>query len=161
MAKLKDSEIASKVAQYETFLNETLRNDLKRTLTERDKIYQEQAEFLALRNSINAIKLAELQPGEPLKTKVDLGCNFYCQARVADPTKIFVSIGLGFFLELTLDEALKFIEKKYTELSAEADKLTNDCAKLKANIKLVIGGLQELQNINPEGPRKPQRDICA
>ena len=84
-------EITGKVAQYETFLNETLRTDLKSTLTLRDKIYQEQAEYLALRNSINAIKLADLVPGEPLKTKVDLGCNFYCQARVPDPTKIFVS----------------------------------------------------------------------
>merc|ERR1712179_100283 len=154
-------DIASKVAQYETFLNETLRTDLKNTLTLRDKIYQEQAEYLALRNSINAIKLAELVPGEPLKTKVDLGCNFYCQARIPDPTKIFVSVGLGFFLELSLDEALEFIKKKDTELSKEANKLTSDCAKLKANIKLVIGGLQELQQISGEGPRKPQRDICS
>ena len=43
----------------------------------RDKIYQEQAEYLALRNSINAIKISDLVPGEPMKTKVDLGCNFY------------------------------------------------------------------------------------
>ena len=71
-----DKDIADKVAQYETFLNETLRTDLKSTLTIRDKIYQEQAEYLPLRNSINAIQLVELVPGEPLKTKVDLGCNF-------------------------------------------------------------------------------------
>ena len=154
-------EITGKVAQYETFLNETLRTDLKSTLTLRDKIYQEQAEYLALRNSINAIQLVELVPGEPLKTKFDLGCNFYCQARVPDPTKIFVSVGLGFFVELTLDEALEFIRKKDGELGKEADKLTADCAKLKANIKLVIGGLQELQHIRSEGPRKPQRDICS
>ena len=153
--------ISKKVAQYEAFLNETLRSDLNTTLTLRDKIYQEQAEYLALRNSINAIKLAELVPGEPLKTKVDLGCNFYCQARVPDPTKIFMSIGLGFFVEMTLDEALTFTNKKDSDLGKEADKLTADCAKLKANIKLVIGGLQELQHISGEAPRKPQRDICA
>ena len=91
-------DVNTKVARFETFLNETLRTDLKRTLELRDKIYEEQAEYLALRNSINAIKLAELVPGEPLKTKVDLGCQFYCQARVEDPTKISVSVGLGFFL---------------------------------------------------------------
>ena len=85
-------EVTNKVQQYEAFLNDTLRKDLKNILIQRDKIYQEQAEYLALRNSINAIKLAELVPGEPLKTKVDLGCNFYCQARVPDPTKIFVAI---------------------------------------------------------------------
>ena len=156
-----DKDIADKVAQYETFLNETLRTDLKSTLTLRDKIYQEQAEYLALRNSINAIQLVELVPGEPLKTKVDLGCNFYCQARVPDPTKIFISVGLGFFLELTLDEALEFISKKDGELAKEANKLTTNCAKLKANIKLVIGGLQELQHIRSEGPRKQKTTVIG
>ena len=34
------------------------------------------------------------------------------QARVPDPTKIFVSVGLGFFAELSLEEALAFIAKK-------------------------------------------------
>merc|ERR1711864_67566 len=127
----------------------------------RDKVYEEQAEFLALRNSIKAIKLAELVPGELLKTKVDLGCNFYCQARVPDPTRICVSVGLGFFPELTLEEALVFINKKEKLLEAQADKLTADCCKLKANIKLVLGGLQELQKISGDGPRKPFKDIFS
>ena len=43
------------------------------------KVYEEIAEFLALKNSIGAIRAADLKPGEPLKTKVDLGCNFYVQ----------------------------------------------------------------------------------
>ena len=71
-----------KVQRYETFLNERLRGDLRKCLEQRDKIYEEQAEYLALRNSIQAIKTAELVPGEPLKTKVDLGCNFYCQVKM-------------------------------------------------------------------------------
>ena len=155
----KNADIDQKVSRYESFLNETLRTDLKNTLLLRDKIYQEQAELLALRNSINAIKLADLVPGEPMKTKVDLGCNFYCQARVTDPSKICISVGLGFFLEMTLDEALKYLDKKDADLGKDAEKLTSDCAKLKANIKLVLGGLRELQNINPNDPQKPQRDI--
>ncbi len=47
-----------------------------------------------------------------MKTKVDLGCNFYCQANIEDPSRIFVEIGLGFYLELTLDEAEKFVNTK-------------------------------------------------
>ena len=154
-------EVNNKIARFETFLNETLRSDLKKTLELRDKIYEEQAEYLALRNSINAIKVADLVPGEPLKTKVDLGCQFYCQARVEDPAKICVSIGLGFFLELTLEEALEFLTKKDLALSKEAEKLTEDCSRLKANMKLVLGGLRELQNLDIREPDKPQRDIFA
>ena len=76
-----EQNTTDKVHRYETFLNERLRGDLRKCLEQRDKIYEEQAEFLALRNSIQAIKTAELVPGEPLKTKVDLGCNFYCQVQ--------------------------------------------------------------------------------
>ena len=76
---MEDRERRRKVEQYEVFLNDTLRGDLRKMLEQRDVIYSEQAEFLALRNSIHAIQLAELVAGEPLKTKVELGCNFYCQ----------------------------------------------------------------------------------
>ena len=156
-----DVDISAKIARYENFLNETLRTDLKKTLERRDEIYTEQAEYLALRNSINAIKLADLVPGEPLKTKVDLGCNFYCQAKVGDPSKICVSVGLGFYVELTLEEAQKFLDRKDSDLSKQAARLTEDCAKLKANMKLVLGGLRELQNIDVNEPRRPQRDIFS
>ena len=44
-----------KVQRYETFLNERLRGDLRKCLEQRDKIYEEQAEFLALRNSIQGL----------------------------------------------------------------------------------------------------------
>ena len=155
------ADVNSKIAMFETFLNETLRSDLRKTFELRDKIYTEQAEYLALRNSINAIQQAELLPGEPLKSKVDLGCNFYCQARVADPTRICVSIGMGFFLEMTLEEALQFIAKKDSVLSQQAGELTEDCAKLNTKIKMVLGGLKELQNIDLTEDKKAQRDIFA
>ena len=105
-------EISEKVLKFETFLNEKLKPDLKAVLEERDKLYGEIAEFLALKNSIETIKRAGLRKGEPLKTKVDLGCNFYCQARVPDPRRIVVEVGLDLWLELTLEEAKAFVDKK-------------------------------------------------
>lgn len=51
--------------------------------------------------------------------------------------------------------------KKDGELGAEAERLTQQTIRIKANIKLVICGLKELQNINVEGPRPPNRDIFA
>ena len=88
-------QINEKVLKYETFLSERLRPDLKSALEERDKLYAETAEFLALKNSIEAIKASKLLPGEPLKTKVDLGSNFYCQAVVPNPSRIIIEVGLG------------------------------------------------------------------
>merc|ERR1719239_2006591 len=68
-----------------------------------------------------AIREAQLAEGEPLKTKVDLGCNFYCEARVDDPSRIMISVGMGFFLEMTLTEALAFVSKKDAALSKQAE----------------------------------------
>ena len=52
--------------------------------------------------------------------------------------------------------------KKDDGLTREAEALTQQATKVKANIKLVILGLKELQNINLEGPKKPRNiDIFA
>ena len=98
LLKSNEQQKSDKVLQYEEFLTKKLRPDLESALEERDKIYAEIAEFLALKNSIVAIKASNLLPGEPLKTKVDLGSNFYCQAIVPNPNRIFVEVGLGKFI---------------------------------------------------------------
>ena len=36
-----------------------------------------------------------------------------------DPTKVCVAVGLGFFVELTLEEALAFVSKKDAALSKQ------------------------------------------
>ena len=156
--EIKQKQISEKVFKYETFLNDRLKPDLKAVLEERDEVYTETAEFLALRNTISAIRSAELDPSQPLKTKVDLGCNFYCRANVEDPSKIFVEIGLGFYLELTLDEAEKFVDKKVSVLEEKSRQPTEQSSKIKANIRLVLEGLRELQNISNEKGKQTNYD---
>lgn len=51
---------------------------------------------------------------------------------------IFVNIGFGFYVELTHDEALKFITKKTDNLDEKAKILTKDATSVKAHIKLVL-----------------------
>ena len=63
MSRPTPSEIRDKVLRYESFLDEKLKPDLEHVLGERDKLYSEIAEFLALKNSILAIQKAELKPG--------------------------------------------------------------------------------------------------
>ncbi|GFO15504.1 uxt-like protein [Plakobranchus ocellatus] len=139
----------SKVLEYEQFLNERLREDLRLILEQRDKLYEEISEYLQLKSTIEKIK-EDINPESVLKTKVDLGCNFYVQANVPDPTSICVAIGYGFFLEMTLDEAVVFIKKKTDVLQEKIDILTADAGKVKAHIRLVLEGLRELQQIQAE-----------
>jgi len=55
-----------------------------------------------------------------------------------DPSKIFVCVGFGFFVEFTLMEALNFIDKKCTHLTSLTETLTQDAAHIKAHIKFVL-----------------------
>lgn len=51
---------------------------------------------------------------------------------------ICVAIGYGFYLDMTLPEALSFIDKKTANLQDKASELTQNANKVKAHIKLVL-----------------------
>jgi hypothetical protein len=59
MENIKQRQLNEKVKSYESFVNERLKPDLKSALQERDEIYNEIAEFIALRNTIHAIKYSQ------------------------------------------------------------------------------------------------------
>lgn len=152
-----DIFIRDKVTRYEHFLNERLRTDLRAVLEHRDAVYSDMAEYLQLRNVLEKTqKLGLTQSG--LKTIVDLGANFYAQARVMDPSRVFVAVGLGFFVEFTIDEALGFIDKKVALLTGKTNELTEQATQIRARIKLVLEGLEELQ-FKGEPPGPPRRDV--
>uniref|UniRef100_A0A8C1WSI1 Protein UXT n=1 Tax=Cyprinus carpio TaxID=7962 RepID=A0A8C1WSI1_CYPCA len=142
----------AKVLQYETFINEVLRRDLQKVLEERDAVYEKIAQYLQLKNTIKSIQETD---SKELKTDVDLGCNFHVQAHVPDASKIYVAVGLD-SLSNSTSEALKFIEKKTNQLTEYTEVLTKDAAKIKANIRMVLEGLRELQGLKdlPEDRRR-------
>ncbi|XP_006625349.1 protein UXT [Lepisosteus oculatus] len=148
-------KVEEKVSAYETFINEVLKRDLQTVLEQRDEIYEKIAQYLQLKNVIESLQESG---SKELKTDVDLGCNFYVQAHVEDPSKIFVAVGFGFFVEFTLPEALKFIERKTSQLTEHSDKLTKDSAKIKANIRMVLEGLRELQDLK-DLPEERRREV--
>ncbi|KAM6928870.1 protein UXT [Lycodopsis pacificus] len=138
-----NANLDQKVLQYENFINEVLRRDLQKVLDQRDSVYEKISQYLQLKNSVQS-----LQDSSSLKTDVDLGCNFFVQAQVEDSSRIFVAVGYGFFVEMNHDEALRFIDKKTSQLTDFTETLTKDSAKIKANIRMVIEGLRELQGLS-------------
>lgn len=81
------------------------------------------------------------------------------QAKVPDTTLITVSIGLGFYLEMTLDDALQFIKTKTQGLHDKSEKLSQSIAEIRSRMTLVLEGLREIQLLSAEGPQTPHRDI--
>ena len=138
------SKLSSKplINQYETFLNEKLRGDLEKLGQQLDYNYKEIAEYLELQLMLN--KTQEFVD-EGFKTRVDLGCNFYARAETCPVGSIMICVGLGVFVEMKRCEALKFIEKKIKLLEETVTELKMSSAKVKANIKMVLVILRELQ----------------
>ena len=54
---------------------------------------------------------------KPLNTLVEIGSKIYAKAKVDDPTMIFIAIGLGFYVEFTLEEAYAYLTKKIRTLT--------------------------------------------
>ena len=162
--------INEKVLKYEEFLNEKLRTDLREVHAQRDQIYKQISQYMQLKRLIETIKGQQAEQngstGTKKKTKVqcdvkmkmDLGCNFYVQAAVPDCSRLYVLVGYGYYLEMTLDEALTFVEKKMDVLKMKSQMFSKDSAKIKAHIKLVMEGLRELQNLDFDN-RAPKIDF--
>ncbi|KAF9947994.1 hypothetical protein BGZ65_008383 [Modicella reniformis] len=140
-------DLQQKITRYEKFVNEGLRKDLKEALDSRDAVYDQISDYLKLAKDIEVIKSNGLTE---MKTQVDLGSNFYVQAKIPDTKHIFVNVGFGFHAELTLDEALTFITKKEAFLQKKADMYTKKAAQIRAHIKMVLQAMAEIMKLSKE-----------
>ncbi|ORX91811.1 Prefoldin alpha-like protein [Basidiobolus meristosporus CBS 931.73] len=139
--------IQETLERYEKFVNERLKVDLKDTLDLRDQVYDKMSDYLKLRSQVETLKDNNVKE---MKTMVDLGSNFYAQAKIPDTTYIYVNVGYGFHVQLTLSEALDFIEKKERNLQKVADQYTTEASKIKAHIKMVLEAIAEVLQIEQQ-----------
>ena len=149
-----ESGTSKKVVEYERYLNEVLRTSLSRVLAELDKVYEEIAEYMQIKETIEKLDAAGNSGGDGggeastgMRCRVDLGCNFYANALVSDTSRVCVCIGYGFYLEMRRDEALRFIAKKCKSLNESADELKARACDINARIRFVLQGLKELQQL--------------
>lgn len=83
-----------------------------------------------------------------LKVMTDLGCNMYVQADIEDTSTVSVYLGLGVYLDMPIDEAMVFLEKRRQILESKRQSVGDRVSLINAHIKLVLEGLRELQNIS-------------
>ncbi|KAL2498409.1 Uncharacterized protein Adt_23959 [Abeliophyllum distichum] len=136
-----NSERQEKVGRFEEFIDQRLKPDLVHAIAERDKIFEQQKIFSDLRRNIENL---EKNSVTSLRTLVNLGSEVYMQADVPDTRHIFVDVGLGFHVEFTWSEALKFIFAREEKLARQIEEYTRLIASIKAQIKMVHEGIREL-----------------
>ncbi|XP_046750464.1 protein UXT homolog [Diprion similis] len=142
-----DPFIEKKVAQFEAYVNEVLQEDLKKLELKLNEKNAETAEFLQLKSTISALKSMRSESNKGFKTKLDIGNNFYVQAEVEDASTILLDVGLGHFVEFTLDEAVVVINVRLKLLDRQVKNIRRESAKTKAHIKLILMSIMELQGM--------------
>ncbi|KAK9277751.1 hypothetical protein L1049_007298 [Liquidambar formosana] len=136
-----------KVQRFEEFVDRRLKPDLVKAIAERDKVFEKQKTFSDLRRNIENL---EKNSVTSLRTLVNLGSEVYVQADVPDTSRIFVDIGLGFHVEFTWSEALKYISAREEQLAEQIEEYTHLIASIKAQIKMVCEGIRELLQLPAE-----------
>jgi len=157
-----DASIHAKIQQYQQFIDKTLRRDLATCTQITEKIQQKHNEYSALRQSLVALQSAHeserASSGEeevgPMKTRINIGNEFYMQAVVPNPTYVFVDVGLGFHVELRLDEAVRWIDEKLPTLQKRIDRLKQQTADIQSKIKLVYEGIAQIMQLQERNDEK-------
>ncbi|PPE01930.1 hypothetical protein GOBAR_DD01070 [Gossypium barbadense] len=107
-----DSLRHEKIQKFEEFVDRRLKPDLVHAIAERSDL-RKNIENLE-KNSVTS-----------LRTLVNLGSEVYMQAEVPDTQRIFVDVGLGFHVEFTWSEALKFISLREEKLESQMELYIN------------------------------------
>jgi prefoldin subunit 5 len=160
-------EREEKIREFEEHIQNKLKVDLEKLLQIRERQYFELSTYLELRNNIELLKNNQLKE---IKTMIDLGSHFYVKAKVSalllmkrerqrtsqifnllncrfDTSRIYVHVGLGFHVEFTLDEALKFIDVKEKHINIYIEELTKKINKIRAQINYMYQGIKELKQM--------------
>ncbi|XP_053209985.1 protein UXT homolog [Panonychus citri] len=151
--KVADQSVHPIVEKCETFINEQLKNDLKIIHLRQENIHVQLNNFQDLKSFI--LELTNNSFGcSSIKTQIDIGNNFYMRCTIPNTEKITIFIGLGFYLELSLQEALNFIDKRSIFLNSCIDKLSDQGRKVKAHIKVILDTLSYIQEIGDSGEKR-------
>lgn len=132
--------ITKSVDDINRVINDNLRSNLKELEDALNKNNEDIIEYMQLEKTLEFTK--DHKP-DGYKTKVDVGSNCFMTARVDRVEPILINIGLNVYLELQLNEALKFIKMKVKALTREGDVIREESLKIRTQIKILLMYLAE------------------
>ena len=146
-----------KILRYEDKIHRDMKPQLDLVLKKRDQIFEELAEYLQLKNVVEMVQQQKLKKFESM---VDVGCNIFVETEVHKLDKIMVCLNSqkDFFVELSLPEALQYIESREKYLNKKVENLTKKACEVRAHIVFVQETIRELLNIG-EDKVKPERQM--
>lgn len=125
---LTTTNLRGQITEYSNFINRTLRPQLQKAVDEREETDAEISEFLQLQTKLkllverdNRMKMESknnnntLFPIDNLVVDICHGA-VYCNATISNPRTIYIDVGLGFHVEMTLHEAILYIDKRVNHI---------------------------------------------
>ncbi|VVC90996.1 protein UXT homolog [Leptidea sinapis] len=133
------------VAKYENFINDVLKEDLRLLHIKLQQVNAEVADLIQQKHTLKVVCDKKVHP-DGFKTQVNIGCNFFMEAAVPDTSSLLMNIGLNHYLEFNLEEANKYLDVRIKAFEKASEEICNKAAETKAHIKLMLFGINELQN---------------
>jgi prefoldin alpha subunit len=146
-------ELREKLNEYINFIDHTLHPQLKVAISQREETESEMREYQELQHNLELFKDGKMKD----VTMVDLGHKLmYCQAKITDCKHVFVSIGMGFHAELTIDEALVYIKRRMNflnreKLSKRVDKARDIAAHMEKSLEILDSLGDEIKSMGASG----------
>ncbi|CAH1972584.1 unnamed protein product [Acanthoscelides obtectus] len=137
-------EINHKVLEYENFIEERLKRDLKDIeFILQDKVtkYKEWEEVKQVTRTVRDFK----EKKRDMALRIEVGNGIMTCGEISDYERTYVCIGLGYMLEMDCDEAEKYADIRLKILKKEIDHLRNMAVEVKVHIKMVLLAISELQ----------------
>ena len=132
--------------EIEYFLNDKLKVELGNLENALNKSNEDVMEYIQLEKTIEFIKTNK---SDGFKTQIDVGTNMFMEASVDKIEPILINVGLNVYLELSIEEALKFLEQKIKILNKESEVIREESLKVRAEIKILLMYLAERKGFAP------------
>ena len=144
---------------YRAFLSQKLEPELHKAHEERVQVEEKIADYRSLLTQIESLEKTttpkrENEEGEeeddddkkePTTTvRIDLGSEILCDLAVDNSEKLFVDIGLGFFCQLSYQEARTLSKKRIDILTDDAREKREKEERIAEHVEIVANGIKSL-----------------
>ncbi|KAJ3663696.1 hypothetical protein Zmor_007927 [Zophobas morio] len=139
-------EVGTKVREYHSFLEDTLKRDLadvQAKLEDKVKQYKEWEEVKQVTKALDEFKEKDCD----MVVRMGLGCGVHVTGEVSDYERTYVDVGLGYFLEMDTKEADKYSDIRMRSLKKDIEHYRKLAVHIKVNIKMVLLAINELQSL--------------
>ncbi|XP_057661512.1 uncharacterized protein LOC130897038 [Diorhabda carinulata] len=137
-------KVQQKINEYELFVEEKLKSDLKDIETILEDKSSKYKEWEEVQNVVKVIRNFK-DKNRDMNVKVDIGKGLLAQGEITDFERSYINIGLGYMLEMDCDEADKYSTIRMNLLRKEISHFRKLAIDVKVHIKLTLLAINELQ----------------